>query len=157
VIARKNLPANDLQELAAYAKADPGRMLHASPGTRSSVPMLTKDTAATMYRAQTVSSFPDRSAACRRHQTRIATPLRHRGPDRPHEAKGYLGRHYFNRTAGDAADTSLTAVGHNLRRPRLAEDGFAPDLGRPMAWPRNPSRAQISYLTDDGIEITELA
>ena len=33
VIARKNFPANNLQELAAYAKANLGRILYASSGT----------------------------------------------------------------------------------------------------------------------------
>ena len=34
-------------------------------------------------------------------------------------------------------------------RPRLAEDSFAPDPGRPMAPAHNPFRAQIGFLTDD--------
>jgi IS5 family transposase len=42
----------------------PSRTPRGSPGARSSVPMSTKDTAATMRRTHTASSSPGRSAAC---------------------------------------------------------------------------------------------
>jgi hypothetical protein len=34
---------------------------------------------------------------------------------------GHLGRCYLKGREGDAANVVLTAIGHNLRRPRLAE------------------------------------
>jgi transposase, IS5 family len=50
----------------------------------------------------------------RQHQTRIATPFRHRGRHRPHEDR-WPPWSLLPRAAGDAANVILSAVGHNLR------------------------------------------
>jgi hypothetical protein len=41
------------------------------------------------------------------------------------KAEGHLGRCYLKGHTGNAANVILSAVGYNLRRPRLAEDDFA--------------------------------
>jgi IS5 family transposase len=60
-----------------------------SPGARSSVPMSTKDTAATMRETHTVSSSPGRNAACSAPSSASCdAALGHRACDRPYEGRG---------------------------------------------------------------------
>src|SRR5262249_9438863 len=90
--------------------------LRGSPGARSSVPMSTRDTAATMPQTRTASSSQAKNAgsspasnASSRGGSAIEAVIGHM------KAEGHLGRCYLKGRAGDAAHVILHAVGYNLR------------------------------------------
>src|SRR5262245_13183211 len=90
--------------------------LRGSPAARSSVPMSTRDTAATMPQTRAASSSQAKnagsSAASNASLTRrsaIEAVIGHM------KAQGHLGRCYLKGRAGDAANVILSAVGYNLR------------------------------------------
>ena len=97
--------------------APSSRTPKSSPAARSSAPMSTRDTAATMR------TNPRRvfiSGQKRGVFGAIKRELRRRSAIEPvighMKAEGHLGRCYLKGRAGDAANTILTAVGYNFRR-----------------------------------------
>src|SRR6516162_10113992 len=86
--------------------APSSKPLRGSPAARSSVPMSTRDTAATMPQTRGVFGRIKRELTRR---SAIEAVIGHM------KAEGHLGRCYLKGRAGDAANVILSAVGYNLR------------------------------------------
>jgi IS5 family transposase len=63
------------------------------------------------------------------------------------KSDGHLGRSHLKGREGDAANVILTAVGHNLRRPRLAQGSAAANPARSLAIPGHAG-SQLGFLND---------
>ena len=147
VLHARALPGNPYD---GHTLRTSSRTPRGSPAARSSAAMSTRVTAARQENPRRIFIFGSEARRVRRHQTRAATPIRHRARDRPHEGRGPP------RPLLSQRPRRRRRQRHPLRRrirlppyPRVAEGSFAPNPDRDPAPLDQPIRPYSGFLTDD--------